>query len=366
MRFLLAYILSAFLVRAQFHNPIYPDYNDLLALLFDPSDSSDMLTNAEPFGMRFSDEDDEGIVIPKPFKAVVRRPKHPSKQVALKIHAVRPSKNRGRRHHFGNNNGSERKQLQVIHKEEPFFQPRRGSSKKNEREACRRIESKEYASKYFAHRRPIMKSAATLPKKNGRARRGAQRMMSKVKNCRECKPNERVWRVQRVIIQPPMNEGPVWTWKSQGIADGPRNKGTSKGCSKGKKRGKPKKMYSTGPPKKNQKGYKIPDGYNMPLFMKRPSQPTFPEYARKKKPLDEEPEHKKDPLESPWIRMAVAVALGALVTCGVYAIASLVCMCFPGFFGSDDDDILGSDGRPVRYVPVPVIQEKKVETVTMV
>ena len=66
-------------------------------------------------------------------------------------------------------------------------------------------------------------------------------------------------------------------------------------------------------------------------------------------------EMEKDPLESAWVRLGVSLAFGALVTFGVYAIASFICFLFPKFF-ADDDDILA---RPVRYVPVPVVQGAK-------
>lgn len=217
--------------------------------------------------------------------------------------------------------------VRIVKKEEPFFHaPRHGRRNKRSQPPATRIESKAYAKKYFSHRRPRLARADDDTGVKMQMRRRPKESRSR---------NKRQAVKRRDDTVSGKSSGDlVWHWK-----------GSNK---KGRKvvRARPERRNRVGRPAISTK--------------ERISAQSFEEPSKrdKKKKRSEIP---RDPLESPVIRLAVAVALGALVTCGVYAVATLIAMMFPSFFGQDEDekgeeDILGafSSTKPVRYVPVPM------------
>lgn len=228
--------------------------------------------------------------------------------------------------------------VRIVKREEPFFKTHR-PTRRSGLPAPRRIESKAYANKYFEHRQPRLK------------RMPVEYEPMKGKMGMPAASEKRSGGMRRVKRQP-VGKGVkaessgdlVWHWRGD------------------------KKKHVKKPATRNRVGRPVVNSERVSAQFYDPyssdAEPLVKNKKRTrygKKPKLEEPT--SDPLESPAIRLAVAVALGALVTCGVYAIASLIAMMFPSYFGNMDDDsedILSSfsSTKPVRYVPVPVVNSE--------
>lgn len=267
-----------------------------------------------------------------------------------------------------------------------FFKPMPADKPESTESPARKIESKAYAKKYFGHRRPVVRS------RHGRRQvdpveqetRHIMKQMA-IKRRERGEEDEKVPREEkrRSRYQDDLVLQKIASLNGDSVRKQVRR--VSRGINRAIQSARlPRVRFAL---RRNTVGPLATEPLPA-VLMKDPKRKRHEDKQRRlKRRRDEEAKRKRrfwpfsesdrrerpvrldapDPLESPLVRLAVAVALGALVTCGIYAVAGFICLLFPGFFGDDKEasgyELLSGEeaARPVRQIPLPR-ENRMVET----